>query len=101
MAVYAATKSYLSGLAESLATEADVFSIDVASIYPGGVNTRIGERLPTSKVPTSMKSINQSPDQVAALAVSAIGIFTYLVSGFQGPLIMRNVGAETKVKAQD
>ncbi|KAA6388385.1 MAG: putative 17 beta-hydroxysteroid dehydrogenase type 3 [Streblomastix strix] len=124
MAVYAATKSYLSGLAESLASEADVFGIDVVSIYPGGVNTRIGERLPTSKVPTSMKSINQSPDQVAALAVSAIGRFTHLDSGFQAiilrilskfidsnifiqilrifrPLIMRNVGAETKVNAQD
>ncbi|KAA6372990.1 MAG: putative short-chain dehydrogenase [Streblomastix strix] len=84
---YGATKAYLGHLGECLATEADFFGIDVVSIYPGGVNTRFGERIPQAKVSKSIQSISQSGDNVADLALSSLGRITRLDSGFQSIIV--------------
>ncbi|KAA6393586.1 MAG: putative short-chain dehydrogenase [Streblomastix strix] len=82
MAVYGATKAYLGHLGECLATEADYYGIDVLSIYPGGVNTRFGERM-NQKVSPMIEKVSQNGDNVADLALSSIGRVSRLDSGFQ------------------
>ncbi|KAA6392157.1 MAG: putative 17 beta-hydroxysteroid dehydrogenase type 3 [Streblomastix strix] len=82
--LYAATKAYMGHFGECLATEAEQFGIDVISIYPGMVNTRLGKREQEMKIPPLLEKLMQSADFVANLALSGLGRVTRVDCGFSG-----------------